>query len=222
MSSRTLPAVSPAQITLNQNNYAGMDDHRIGLLDTDAIRNITGIAQGFEGRMLTVVNVGSNDIIFTDEDGASSAANRLELTLSQNLTLGPAGSVSFYYDSSAASGVGRWRDFAARAEFLEGFPALIVADQNDYAGMDDMRVARLRADATISIRGIANGTQGRFLTIINVGLNIIDYEHQDVGSAAANRILTSTAARIRSNAGTTVTFYYDSTTARWRDTAARL
>jgi len=53
---------TPAQITGDQNNYAtgGYDVLR---LDTDASRTVTGLADGVNGRRLTLANIGSNNLV---------------------------------------------------------------------------------------------------------------------------------------------------------------
>ncbi|HYE59427.1 MAG TPA: hypothetical protein VD948_13020 [Rhodothermales bacterium] len=98
------PATSPAQITADQNNY----DPGAGYffrLSSDASRNITGIAGGANGRKILLVNVGSNDIVLTNEDGASTAANRVITGTGASVTLAANDTAELIYDSTTA----RWR-----------------------------------------------------------------------------------------------------------------
>lgn len=96
--------VSPAQITASQNDYNPHDSStRVLRLTTDASRNVTGLAGGIPGRVLTIFNVGSNDLVLTNEDAASSAANRF--AIGSDLTLPASGSVSLWYDGTDS----RWR-----------------------------------------------------------------------------------------------------------------
>ncbi|HTJ52619.1 MAG TPA: hypothetical protein VL443_24355 [Cyclobacteriaceae bacterium] len=100
---------SPAQITSNQNNYA-IGAQTSFRLNTDASRNITGLTGGVDGKFLFIRNVGSFNIVFTHEDGASTAANRITSSTAGNLTIAPNGVLVLQYDSSAS----RWFDVAVR------------------------------------------------------------------------------------------------------------
>lgn len=70
-------------------------------------------------------------------------------------------------------------------------PAEFTADQDDlaHAGANTMRVS---SDARRSITGLVAGTDGQRLRIINVGAtNPVVLLNENVGSAAANRIVTA-------------------------------
>lgn len=72
--------IAPAQITSDQNNYAptGNATASVWELSTDANRTITGIAGGFAGRYLLLVNAGSFAITISDADAGSDAANQFK------------------------------------------------------------------------------------------------------------------------------------------------
>jgi hypothetical protein len=97
-------------------------------------------------------------------------------------------------------------------------PAQIVANQNDYATAGFTRL-RLSTDAPRTITGMAGGTDGRILYIVNVGANNLTFANEDVGSVAANRIITGHVAPLTVGADEAITFMYDGTTARWRTMA---
>jgi len=81
---------TPAQITSNQNDYAGCDDVSACFLDSDASRNVTGMTagDGGDGEIKILVNDGANDIVLVDQSGSSSAANRFDNTVAgTNITL---------------------------------------------------------------------------------------------------------------------------------------
>lgn len=110
--------ISPAQITANQNDYnpTGLADASVLRLSTDASRNITSIAGGADGRVLLILNVGSNNIVLKDDDGATgTAANRF--ALSGDVTLAGDQGAIIWYDSTSS----RWRIFATSAA-LGGAP----------------------------------------------------------------------------------------------------
>lgn len=71
------------------------------------------------------------------------------------------------------------------------------------------------------IRGIDAGYHGQILVIVAIGAGAVDVNHQDTNSAAANRIITNTAAAVSlpaSGVGAVV-LQYDGVTARWRSIA---
>lgn len=98
--------LTPPQITVDQNDYAptGHLDTTVLRLDSDAIRNITGLAGGANGRLLFIENVGSFDINFSEEDVLSTLTNRFV----QGFTLAPNTSALIRYDGIIA----RWRTIA--------------------------------------------------------------------------------------------------------------
>jgi hypothetical protein len=97
--------VSPAQITAAQNDYSPTDLNKAEFLrlNSDASRNITGLAGGVAGRKLTMFNIGTQDIVLTNEDAASTAANRF--ALGANVTLGGGEACTLWYDTTSS----RWR-----------------------------------------------------------------------------------------------------------------
>jgi hypothetical protein len=99
--------LSPAQITADQNNYepANIGTNTIIRLSSDASRNVTGMGGGSSGEVKILVNVGSFDIVLTNEDASSTAANRFSWPQGGSYTLTPGGSVTVAYDNTSS----RWR-----------------------------------------------------------------------------------------------------------------
>jgi hypothetical protein len=76
--------------------------------------------------------------------------------------------------------------------------------------------------ATVSVIGSSDGqTTRRSLLVINDSSFSVTFNHQDVGSAAANRIITGSGApgNLTIASGGNVTLTYDPQTSRWRVTA---
>lgn len=96
--------ISPAQITSNQDNYAptGHATASVFRLNSDASRNITGLAGGADGRIVIIHNVGAFDIVLKDEV-TSTATNRFALTA--DLTMAPDSVAILQYDATTT----RWR-----------------------------------------------------------------------------------------------------------------
>lgn len=97
--------ITPTQISANTDNWApsGLSTAGVVRASTDASRNLTGLTGGSDGRVILLLNVGSNDLVLVDESGSSTAGNRF--ALNANVTLGADQSSMLYYDGTSS----RWR-----------------------------------------------------------------------------------------------------------------
>jgi hypothetical protein len=97
--------VTPAQITANQNDYnpTGLATANSLRINSDAARNITGLAGGVKGRIIVLHNTGSFGITLKRQDASSSVGNRF--AIDADITLAPDQSVWLRYDTTTA----RWR-----------------------------------------------------------------------------------------------------------------
>lgn len=100
----TAGQTTPALITADQDDY-DPGDTLLLRLSTDASRNVTGLAAGFNGELRLVVNVGSNDLVLQNQNAGSAAANRIITGTGADLTLGADGAALLLYDGTTA----RWR-----------------------------------------------------------------------------------------------------------------
>lgn len=104
---------TPAQITANQNDYNVNAAGPIVRISSDAARNITGLVknvlsvQNSGGDIFIFKNVGSFTITFTNQDAASTAANRFLFSTGANIAVAANGHLRVFYDSTTQ----RWRDF---------------------------------------------------------------------------------------------------------------
>lgn len=98
-------------------------------------------------------------------------------------------------------------------------PAQIVADTHDYnpAGLATASVLRLSTDATRQLTGLQGGADGRVMRILNVGSSNLDIITESASSTAANRFALGNNCNL--TAGTGATFWYDTTSSRWRCSA---
>jgi hypothetical protein len=97
--------ISPAQITVDQNNYAptGFSTASTLRLSTDASRTLTGLAGGADGRVILIHNIGAQDLVLADESASSTAANRFALNAA--VTIAADQTATLRYDATSS----RWR-----------------------------------------------------------------------------------------------------------------
>jgi hypothetical protein len=95
-------------------------------------------------------------------------------------------------------------------------PSSLAADQNDWAiGTGD--VFRVAGTAARNITGIAAGTSGLAILLVNVGSFALTLKHASTSSTAANRFTVPWAGDcILAASGGNAVLVYDSTTATWR------
>ncbi len=138
--------VSPSQITSNQNDYnpAGIASASVLNLYSDASRTVTGLAGGAEGRVIALINTGTQTILLLNESASSTAANRF--ALGSDLTIGAKRAAILRYDGTAA----RWYMIAR-----PGGREMLTANRTYY----------VRTDGSDSNDGLSNASGGAFLTI---------------------------------------------------------
>jgi len=87
---------------------------------------------------------------------------------------------------------------------------------NNNVNFGTSSLIRLTGASAQTITGLANGADGRQLTIVNAGSNAATLTNEAAGSTAGNRIITGTGANISIPAGSSISLVYDSAASRWR------
>lgn len=102
-------------------------------------------------------------------------------------------------------------------------PASISATQNNYTVDNGVYAMRVNPTASLAITGFATSAGshvgGRRFVFYNIDASntfIITFKHQDAGSIAGNRIITSNGGDVTCRGGGSVVFWYDATDSRWR------
>jgi hypothetical protein len=189
-------ALSPDAITGDQNDYnpAGLVDATVVRISSNDIWTITGVATGANGRLVRFWNIGAFDIILSNENTLSSAANRLHLPGGVNLRIRPDSATTLVYDVVTS----RWRvaDLGPTGRIPAPFilsdtlnPAQITSDQNNYnpTGLATATYIFVNADAPHNITGLKAQEFGRIIIFHNSGDQVITLKHSDVGSTFGNR-----------------------------------
>lgn len=106
-------SLTPAQITAAQNDYnpTGLASAECLILSFDQARSINGIAGGYDGRELLLINASTNadgDGILRAQNTGSTAANRF--LIDSDVVFEPTETVKLRYDGAAS----RWRVVGGR------------------------------------------------------------------------------------------------------------
>jgi len=107
------------------------------------------------------------------------------------------------------------KTFSGALAVARGSDFSTVGTNND-VNFGSTSLVRLTGASAQSITGIAGGTDGRVLTIINAGSQTATLANQSASSAAANRIITGTGANLTLASDASINLVYDSGASRWR------
>lgn len=165
--------VSPAQLIADQHNYdpAGLASASVLQIFSDVSRKLSGLARGAEGRIVGVLNVGSQSITLLDESTASLAANRF--SLGSDLIIAAKQAALLRYDGTAM----RWHALTrsgaaaagalAAANNLSDLPSKAAARIN--LGLRDTlsanRTYYVRADGNDDNSGLTNTPEDALKTV---------------------------------------------------------
>lgn len=125
-----------------------------------------------------------------------------------------------YYDWASYLNDGSFQGAIALASDIS--PAAITGAQNNYnpTGLSTAQIIRQDLSGASSLTGLAGGADGRLITIINVHASLLlTLNHENASSTAGNRFSLGGADLIL-GPNDSASFWYDSTSSRWRLSAA--
>jgi hypothetical protein len=170
------------------------------VINSGALSGVTGITTngGY-------TQSGSAANTFTGATTFSAAGTALSVT--NDASVGGALSVTGNLTVTGAAALKKGTDFST------------TGASNDVS-FGSVSLVRLTGASAQTITGIAGGTDGRLLTIVNAAGQAATISNANAGSAAANRISTGTGSDISLPAGASITLIYDSGASLWRITSA--
>lgn len=94
--------VTQAQITANQDNYNLQTEGKVFRLSSDAPYDISGLANGWDGRRVSLINIGTFDLTILNQSSSSLASNRVITGTGSDFTLSQDSSIDLVYDAVSA------------------------------------------------------------------------------------------------------------------------
>jgi len=108
-------------------------------------------------------------------------------------------------------------DFSVGVSLINNItPTALAANTDNYGptGANSSPTWRISSSSNVDITGITGGSDGRILTLHNIGANTITLKNANTGSLTQNRF--ALAADVAMLAGMSVVLQYDSTSSNWR------
>ncbi len=183
-----------------------------GGLNVNGSTTITGANSFTTGTGTTTINsaaitlAGNSTVI----DMTGTGTLGLNTTTNQPITTG----TGLFTTGGSATVSG---DFVATGNVstLKGADYPTTGSQND-VNFGTGSLFSYTGAGTATFTGIAGGTNGRFIHIINNSASNITFTNEDTNSAAANRIITGSGGSIMIPPDLSIGLQYDSNVSRWR------
>lgn len=100
--------ITAGEVTLSSNvtKWAVPDDHVIVTSQSGTNREIQSIADGYQGRRLSILNTSTNTLTLKHEQGGTTSAQRLNLPSGASVDVPPNGSATLLYEGGSTN---RWQ-----------------------------------------------------------------------------------------------------------------
>lgn len=222
--------IAAIYVSQNYNVLAGVNNNFIISQNGNICRLVpAGIAEitGFEPMLQwddifikIICNVGSFNITLKNDNIGSTVGYRMFIMGGTDIVLRPNDFVLAFYDQTTGywriSGIGG----SGSGTGLVISDSLSAGDNNDVSptNWDTSSVLRLDSPAAAGITGLSAAITGDVLTkkIYNIGGFNITVRNQNVGSAAANRIIIPGGSDLVMEPNDVIDVFYDITSQRWR------
>jgi collagen type VII alpha len=178
-------------------------------------QTITGIAGGTDGRLLTLTNASANAATITNNDLASTAANRIITGTGSNLTIASGASVQMIYDSGdslwrvvgGTGSTGSSNNSVTLGNFPTGGSVGTAAATVDIA--NNLNIAQTTTLQTLTLPNPTVTTAGKLITVNNTGsANFTIYGSQIAPAGAGIFVWNGTAWNAVQANGSNVTTSY--------------
>jgi alpha-tubulin suppressor-like RCC1 family protein len=169
-------------------------------LTTGSLFTAESTSNEFSGE-LAQINVAGNS--------ASTTGTGLRINVSGNLSSSTALKIT-------NAGAGLAMDIQGLVAFRNNGAAYSTTGASHNVNFGNTSLVRMTGSADQIISGIANGTDGAMLTIMNVSAASTTIQNQNGSSIAANRIITGVGSDLVIGPDKTVSLIYDSANSRWR------
>ncbi len=179
-----------------------------------------GSTTAFTGGTTTSIDklLAAGAINTIDNGNFGQTWNWTTATTQNGLTLGASGLTTgslLNLNNTSTANTGLTINAAGSVAYKKGADFTTVGTTNN-ADFGNTSLVRLTGATAQTITGIAGGSDGELLTIINAGTTAATITNSDVLSVAANRIITGTGASLNLAAGATTQVVYDSGANLWR------
>jgi hypothetical protein len=172
------------------------------------------------GKVITLKNDSTTDIIFKEENASASADNRILIGVSKEHTLSAGSAASFVYDSNAS----RWTLSNSSSEVIS---SLVVDTNSIVLSTSDLDLSTQPKKSSLieltgpsgELRSITAGKTGELLMLVNKTGAILQVANEDTVPAASIRIITGTngPVSIPNDASILLAYVTDSgSNSRWR------
>jgi len=189
------------------------------ILNWSTLSSGTGTALGLVADQLT------SGKVFSVSSAGTTTGTLADFTLSGNgTTTAVALSAAITNASSSATalkvsniGSGLAADVTGAVAFRKGTDFTTGGSTNDAAFSNASLIRLASTSSAQTITGIAGGTDGKLLTLMNAGtVGTATIANQNVGSLAANRIITGTGGDLLLAQDASMLLMYDGSVSRWR------
>lgn len=201
--------------------------------------SLNGIAGGFIGKFLYLLNTTGQSITVNHQSGSASAADRIITGDGLSYILPDNNMMLFYYDSTqtrwiagpsskvipdvsgVVAGIVNLSDQVLGAG-IKSFTNAVAFYESDVASAATITalasatsIVRLTGATATALQGIASGTRGKFLILYNVSTATLTLKNENAGATAIDRILTPDGADLEVETLNCCFLFYDINQSRW-------